>query len=61
MRRLLKSLFSDSGDISMMRVLSLISLIVGSYLAIVGHDTSVGIFITAAFAGKTAQKIIEKR
>ena len=53
------SLFSEKSDISMMRVLSLISLIIGAYLAISGHDASVSIFVGSAFAGKAVQKAIE--
>ncbi len=59
MTQFLKSLFSDSGDVSMMRVLSLISLIIGAYLALTGHDTSVSIFVISAFGGKALQKGIE--
>lgn len=55
----LKSLFSDSGDVSMMRVLSLLSLLIAGYLAISGHDTSVTVFVTSAFGGKVFQKVIE--
>jgi len=57
--KLLKELFSDSGDVSMMRVLSLISLGIGGYLALTGHDTSVSVFVVSAFGGKAVQKAIE--
>lgn len=57
----LKSLFSEKSDISMMRVMSLISLFIGAYLAIKGHDVSVGVFVYAAFSGKAVQKYIETK
>jgi Na+(H+)/acetate symporter ActP len=56
----LKSLFSENGDVSMMRVLALLSLLIGAYLAISGKDTSVTVFVTAAFGGKFLQKAVEK-
>jgi len=57
----LKDLFSESSDMSMMRLLSLISLLVGAYLALKGHDTSVPTFVYAAFGGKVFQKYIETK
>ena len=57
--RFLKALFSDKGDVSMMRVLALISLLIGGYLAITGKDASVSIFVLAAFGGKVLQKRTE--
>lgn len=57
--KVLKALFSENSDVSMMRVLSLISLLIGAYLALEGHDTSVAVFVLAAFGGKAAQKAIE--
>jgi hypothetical protein len=59
MSAFLKSLFSEKGDVSMMRVLSLISLLIGGYLAIIGKDTSVSIFVLGALGAKAGQKIIE--
>jgi len=56
-----RALFSESSDVSMMRLLSLISLLVGAYLALKGHDTSVPTFVYAAFGGKAVQKYIESR
>lgn len=56
----LKNLFSENGDVSMMRFLSLISLLIGAYLALSGHDTSVSVFVYAAFGGKLLQKAVEK-
>lgn len=55
----IKSLFSENSDVSMMRLMSLISLIIGAYLALKGHDNSVSIFVYAAFGGKAVQKYIE--
>ncbi len=59
MFKFLKALFSENSDISMMRVLSLISLLIGGYLAVTGHDTSVAVFVISAFGGKAVQKAIE--
>lgn len=58
---LIKALFSESSDISMMRLLSLISLLLGGYLALTGHDTSVSVFVVSAFSGKAIQKAIETK
>jgi hypothetical protein len=55
----LKALFAEDGSISMMRVLSLVSLLIGGYLAVIGHDTSVSLFVVSAFSGKAIQKAIE--
>jgi hypothetical protein len=41
--------------------MSLISLLIGGYLAVKGHDTSVSTFIYAAFGGKFIQKYIENK
>lgn len=57
--KFIKELFSESGSVSMMRVMSLISLLMGCYLASVGKDTSVSIFLSAAFLGKAGQKYFE--
>jgi hypothetical protein len=57
----LRSLFSSKSDVSMMRVMSLLSLLIGAYLAIKGKDTSVAVFIYAAFGGKAAQKFVEAK
>lgn len=57
----LKKLFSQNSEVSMMRVLSFISLIIGGYLALKGQDTSVSVFVYAAFGGKAVQKYIESK
>ncbi len=57
----IKSLFSEEGNVSMMRVLSLVALLTGCGLAIAGKDTSVSVFVTAAFGGKVVQKLIENK
>lgn len=57
----IKSLFSENGDISMMRVLALLSLLIGGYLAVIGKDSSVSIFVLAAMGGKVSQKYLEKQ
>jgi hypothetical protein len=43
----------------MVRVMSLLSLLIGGYLAIIGKDTSVATFVGAGFISKVAQKGIE--
>jgi len=57
--KFLKALFSENSDISMMRMLSLISLGEGAYLALIGHDASVSVFVISAFGGKCLQKAVE--
>ena len=57
----LKALFTEKSDVSMMRVMSMISLLVGTYLAIVGKNTSVEIFVYAALGGKAVQKFFETK
>ncbi len=59
--KFLKELFKEDGTVSMMRLLSLISLLTGCALAIAGKDNSVMIFVTAAFSGKVAQKFVETK
>jgi hypothetical protein len=64
------SLFSEKGEISSMRVMSMISLLISGYVAIYGLTTHAdmgglavlcGVFLSAAFGGKTAQKMIETK
>jgi len=59
--KFLKSLFSEKSEISAMRVMAMISLFIGGYLAITGKDASVSIFVLAAFGGKFAQKAVETK
>lgn len=69
MKDMLKALFSDSGNISMMRVLSLLSCIAAIAIAIIGLNKQpidysglsflCGTFLGAAFTGKIMQKRIE--
>lgn len=65
---ILKALLSEDSPVSTMRLMSLLSFMVGSGLAFYGvwngGDPSkvtslVGIFIGAAFTGKAVQKIVE--
>lgn len=45
-----------------MRIMSVISLLVGAYLAIAGTDsTTVSIFVYAAFGGKAIQRFVEEK
>jgi hypothetical protein len=62
---ILKNLFSESGDVSMMRVMSLMSTLTACGIAInavlnnrdlVGTAAIVGTLVGAAFAGKVMQK-----
>lgn len=62
-------MFSESGEVSQMRVMSMLSLLVGSFLAIYGIEKSTvdysgltmlaGLFVGAAFTGKVMQKKVE--
>lgn len=66
----LKALFSENSGVSSMRVMSMMSLIIGGYIAIHGLDTKAdlvglaalaAVFVSAAFGGKVMQKSIEMR
>jgi hypothetical protein len=61
-------LFSDNGDISMMRVMAFLALIFGASVAILGMflgkdlnqlATLSGVFVGAGFGGKMIQKFAE--
>ncbi len=54
----LKSLFSEEGTVSMVRLMAIISLLTGCYLAIIGKD-GFTIFVTSAFSAKIIQKHLE--
>lgn len=65
----MKSLLSEDGSISSMRIMSIISLVTGAVIAMVGllRGESLsglalltGVFVGAAFGGKAAQKAFEK-
>jgi hypothetical protein len=67
---MLQKMFSESSEISEMRVMALLSILVGSTLAAYGlcadKDLSglsllVGVFVAPAFVGKVAQKAYEKK
>lgn len=62
------SMFSESSDISSMRVLSFLSLVMGGIIATVGMYKQVelsglsmltGVFVGSAFGGKVMQKFAE--
>lgn len=57
--KFLREMFSEKGDISMMRVLCLMSMTAGIGLAFTGHDSSVIVFVGAAMGGKCVQKHLE--
>lgn len=59
MKRWLKDLFSESSDVSCMRVMAMIALFTSIGLAFTGHDSSALVFIGAAFGGKVSQKMVE--
>lgn len=63
-----RMVFSEESGISMMRVMSLVSLTVGSILGLAGLWMRIdltqlallcGVFVGAAFGGKTVQKFAE--
>ena len=56
----LRDLFSDSSNVSMMRLLSLISLLAAIALAYLGKD-GYEVFVISAFGGKVLQKISEMK
>ena len=70
MKTWLSQLFSESGGVSMVRLLSLICTVAAVIIAIVGMYTDkhtleavailCGTFLTAGIGGKVAQKIVEK-
>lgn len=64
----LSKLFSDSGDVSAMRIMSMFSLAVGASIAFISlyknnqvgeAAPAIGIFVGAAFGGKLGQKYME--
>jgi hypothetical protein len=58
--RWLKSLFSEEGSVSMVRLMAIISLLTGCYLAIIGKDGA-NLFVTSAFGAKVLSKHLETR
>lgn len=61
MKKLFNALFSEKSNISIMRVMSIVSLLVAAYLAIKGQHESVSTFVYAAFGGKAIQRYIEDK
>ena len=68
MRDFIANLFKENGDVSSIRVMSMISLLIGGYIAIQGlhsdkplNDVAIlcGVFVGAAFTGKVMQKAVE--
>lgn len=56
----IKALFSEDSDVSMVRFMALLSLLLGCFLAIIGRDaTIVSVFVGGAFGAKIIQKQIE--
>lgn len=69
MKLFLKALLSDTGDVSMLRVLALVSVLMGAALGLIGilMGKDLGgvaqvcaVFVTSALAAKVGQKFIEK-
>ena len=50
----------DNGNVSSMRVMSMLALLAAVYLAVINADSDIiALFLVAAFAPKTVQKLIE--
>lgn len=58
--RFIKELFSEEGQYSMVRLMAIISLLTGCYLAISGKDGAT-LFVTSAFAAKVLQRHVEQK
>lgn len=62
MKDILIKIFSENSDISVMRIMSVLSLIAGIILAAIGKPAEiVNIFIYSAFVGKAAQRYFESK
>jgi hypothetical protein len=70
MAHFLRDLFSDKGSVSMVRVMSFIAILISGYVAIYGLNSHAdlnglamlcGVFLSAAFAGKVSQKMVETK
>lgn len=64
MMKWLNSMFSESSDVSLMRVMSFIVCLTACYLAVSkGPDESgiIGTLLVTAFTGKVAQKYAETK
>lgn len=68
MKKLIEKLLSSNGDVSTMRLMSLVSLLIGIIIGIYGVYTGkdlsgvaqvCAVFVGAAFAGKVTQKFAE--
>jgi uncharacterized membrane protein YfcA len=68
--KFLKSLFSENSDVSSVRVMSMVSLLIAGYIGVYGLTTKAdldglamlcGVFLTAAFGGKVGQKFVETK
>lgn len=59
---LIKKFFSEQSDISVMRIMSIVSLVAGIVLAVIGKPADiVSIFVYAAFGGKAVQRYFESK
>lgn len=68
--KLLREILSDKSDVSCMRLMSIIALILAGWIAIRGLETHAdlpglamlcGVFLGTAFTGKVTQKYIESK
>lgn len=64
MKSFFREMLSDTGNVSLMRVMSLIVCLAACYLALSKGPEELGVvsvLLASAFGGKAAQKIIEVR
>lgn len=61
MKTWIKNLFSESSEVSMMRVLCFMSMSTAIILAFMDKNADVLLFVSAAITGKVGQKIIETK
>jgi hypothetical protein len=70
MSKFLKALFAERSSVSSVRVMSLLATCIAGYVAIRGLEEHAdlsglsmlcGVFLSAAFAGKVTQKMVETR
>jgi hypothetical protein len=66
----LKKLFAENSEVSSMRVMSMLALLIGSGIAfygvhvgreLAGLSALVSVFVGSAFAGKVVQKFAEEK